>query len=160
MSWTLAASTGSRAAHREDARADSRKQKWANSAQFWCNVSPFRINTCKSISKQTTLTLFRINTYEKTGEWGAQVTEHRSRSILPYFLCFHTLAHSFAHFCTSEKFNSFLLKQFRTLCQKTPGVGVCPQLFSIFFHGSRNTDHGPHSPRRGPFRRKLNHAVS
>src|SRR5258708_4630110 len=25
----------------------------------------FRINTCKSVSKQTTLTLFRINTYEK-----------------------------------------------------------------------------------------------
>src|SRR5882672_6013954 len=25
----------------------------------------FRINTCKSLSKQTTLTLFRINTYEK-----------------------------------------------------------------------------------------------
>ncbi len=28
----------------------------------------FRINTCKSVSKQTTLTPFRINTYEKHGE--------------------------------------------------------------------------------------------
>jgi hypothetical protein len=28
----------------------------------------FRINTCKSVSKQTTLTLFIINTYEKPGE--------------------------------------------------------------------------------------------
>ena len=27
----------------------------------------FRINTCKSVSKQTTLTTFRINTYEKPG---------------------------------------------------------------------------------------------
>ncbi len=27
-----------------------------------------RINTCKSVSKQKTLTSFRINTYEKTGE--------------------------------------------------------------------------------------------
>jgi hypothetical protein len=27
----------------------------------------FRINTCKSVSKQTTLTLFRMNTYEKHG---------------------------------------------------------------------------------------------
>src|SRR6266852_3053401 len=37
-------------------------------AQFWCNVSPFRINTCKSVSKQMTLTPFRMNTYEKPGE--------------------------------------------------------------------------------------------
>ena len=28
-------------------------------------LSTFRINTCESIPKQTTLTLFRINTYEK-----------------------------------------------------------------------------------------------
>ena len=28
----------------------------------------FRINTCKSESKQKTLTLFRMNTYEKQGE--------------------------------------------------------------------------------------------
>src|SRR6266852_5661318 len=33
-------------------------------AQFWCNASPFRINTCKSVSKQGTLTPFRMNTYE------------------------------------------------------------------------------------------------
>src|SRR5260370_1628927 len=39
-------------------------------AQFLCNLSPFRINTCKSVSKQTTLSPFRINTYEKTGGWG------------------------------------------------------------------------------------------
>jgi hypothetical protein len=30
----------------------------------------FRINTCKGVSKQMTLTLFRINTYEKTGGEG------------------------------------------------------------------------------------------
>src|SRR5258708_25956975 len=30
----------------------------------------FRINTCKSVSKQTTLTPFRMNTYEKQGEGG------------------------------------------------------------------------------------------
>ena len=30
----------------------------------------FRINTCKSVSKQTTLTSFRINTYEKKGGGG------------------------------------------------------------------------------------------
>src|SRR5260370_41318489 len=37
-------------------------------ALFWCNVSPFRINTSKSVSKQSTLTSFRMNTYEKQGE--------------------------------------------------------------------------------------------
>ncbi len=45
--------------------------KGAHFAQFWCNLTPFRINTCKSVSKQTTLSPFRINTYEKTEEWGA-----------------------------------------------------------------------------------------
>jgi hypothetical protein len=33
-----------------------------------CALSTFRINTCKSVSKQTTLNPFRINTYEKPGE--------------------------------------------------------------------------------------------
>jgi hypothetical protein len=33
-------------------------------------LTTFRINTCKSVSKQMTLTLFRINTYRKTGEGG------------------------------------------------------------------------------------------
>src|SRR5713101_2934697 len=34
---------------------------------------PFRMNTCKSVSKQRTLTPFRINTYEK----------HRGRGVVP-----------------------------------------------------------------------------
>jgi hypothetical protein len=33
-------------------------------------LTTFRINTCKSVSKQRTLTPFRINTYKKTGEGG------------------------------------------------------------------------------------------
>ncbi len=44
------------------------KRKPAYSAQFLCNVSLFRINTCKSVSKQRTSTSFRMNTYEKTRE--------------------------------------------------------------------------------------------
>jgi hypothetical protein len=51
---------------RGDASVHSRLRKWAYSAQFWCNISPFRINTCKSVSKQRTSTSFRMNTYEKT----------------------------------------------------------------------------------------------
>jgi hypothetical protein len=38
----------------------------AKIAQFLCSVSPFRMNTCKSVSKQRTLTAFRMNTCEKT----------------------------------------------------------------------------------------------
>src|ERR1700682_4207811 len=34
-------------------------------------LTTFKINTCKSVSKQRTLTLFRINTYEKRGGGGA-----------------------------------------------------------------------------------------
>src|SRR5216684_172920 len=50
-------------------------------AQFWCTVTPFRINTCRSVSKQTILTSFRINTYEKQGEGG------RSSQTVNSLLC-------------------------------------------------------------------------
>ncbi len=40
-------------------------------------LTPFRINTCKSVSKQTTLSSFRINTYEKHRGGGV-----RSRPLL------------------------------------------------------------------------------
>jgi hypothetical protein len=33
-------------------------------------LTPFRMNTCKSVSKQTTLTTFRMNTYRKRGGGG------------------------------------------------------------------------------------------
>src|SRR5216683_4211656 len=33
-----------------------------------CPPNPFKMNTCKSVSKQSTLTPFRINTYEKQGK--------------------------------------------------------------------------------------------
>jgi hypothetical protein len=35
-------------------------------------VTTFKINTCKSVSKQRTLTLSRINTYKKKGEGGTR----------------------------------------------------------------------------------------
>jgi hypothetical protein len=38
-------------------------------------LTPFRINTCKSVSKQSTLTIFRINTYRKRGEGGVMVNQ-------------------------------------------------------------------------------------
>jgi hypothetical protein len=48
-------------------------------AQFLCNVSPFRMNTCKSVSKQRTLTIFKMNTYEKAR--GRGVSRFRSPRI-------------------------------------------------------------------------------
>jgi hypothetical protein len=41
----------------------------------------FRINTCKSVSKQMTLTLFRMNTYEKT--WGEGVSSPSIQNFIP-----------------------------------------------------------------------------
>src|ERR1700687_3996020 len=44
-----------------------------SSRRFLCPpLSTFRINTCKSVSKQSTLTPFRMNTYRKRGEGGGQ----------------------------------------------------------------------------------------
>ena len=50
---------------------------------------------------------------------GPLITRHNSQ-----VLSFHILAHSFALFCTPQKLNSLLFNRFRTLCQKTPRVGV------------------------------------
>jgi hypothetical protein len=48
---------------------------------------PFRMNTCKSVSKQRTLTAFRINTCEKRGEGGnptpAPSFRRRMRHVAP-----------------------------------------------------------------------------
>src|SRR5260370_11476074 len=61
-----------------------KQRKCPNSAQFWCNLSPFRINTCKSVSKQRTLTPFRMNTYEKHRGWGVLwLTSHAMRHVYP-----------------------------------------------------------------------------
>src|SRR5260370_26638168 len=73
-------------------------------AQFSCNISPFRINTCKSVSKQTTLTPFRMNTYEKHTGWGRGTfssSSNLSRATCheTQVLFLHSLAHSFALFC-------------------------------------------------------------
>src|SRR5713101_6091990 len=44
-------------------------------------LTTFRINTCKSVSKQRTLTPLRINTYEKRGEGGTRL--FRVSSVQP-----------------------------------------------------------------------------
>ena len=44
-------------------------------------LNTFRINTCKSVSKQTSLTSFRINTYEKTEGGGTPLRHLRARRL-------------------------------------------------------------------------------
>src|SRR5260370_7753132 len=39
--------------------------KRARFAQFCCNATPFRLNTFKSVSTQTTLSPFYMNTYQQ-----------------------------------------------------------------------------------------------
>ncbi len=92
-------------------------------AQFLCNITPFRINTCKSVSKQMTLTPFRINTYEKHGAGGGSPQRidslFRKKATLNEHLCFQTLAHSFPQ---RRCLRSFLFNSFRTLSIVTEGV--------------------------------------
>jgi len=91
-------------------------------AQFLCNVSPFRINTSRSVSKQATLSTFGINTYEKQAGWGrgaiAKQLFRRSASRNE-LVCFQALAHSFPR---RRSVNSFHFNNFRTLSAATEGV--------------------------------------
>src|ERR1700731_5495880 len=49
-------------------------------------LTTFRINTCKSVSKQTTLTPFRMNTYAKPGGGGPHHFRalHHARAAIIY----------------------------------------------------------------------------
>ena len=49
---------------------------------------------------------------------GMPSNSHTPSFSISYPLLFPALAHSFAHFCTYEKLNSFLFRRFRTLSQK------------------------------------------
>jgi hypothetical protein len=80
------------------------------------------------------------------GVWGTLPisnvsTFKRSNDSSIYPLSFHTLAHSFALFCTPQKLNSFIFKRFRTLRQKTQPPGV----------GERGTNLTPCVSRTGKF---------
>src|SRR5260370_20190947 len=54
-----------------------------------CN--PFKINTSESVSKQTSLTTFRINTYAKTRGEGSLLFFWSRHSSLATVSCFHSL---------------------------------------------------------------------
>ncbi len=102
-------------------------------AQFWCNISLFRINTCKSVSKQATLTPFTINTYGKQGGWGAcRLLPNTPPAARPetQALSFQILAHSFALTKKSTPLSSIASALF---AQNTRGgVSLRLPLFSPF----------------------------
>src|SRR5260370_14220042 len=100
---------------------------------------PFRINTCKSDSKQTTLSTFRINTYEKHRGWGVShffgggtFKASGASTCFPSIpFCFQALTHSFSQRSTT---NRFLFNHFRTLSHAPDGV---PPLAGRIFPGKR-----------------------
>ena len=101
-------------------------------AQFWCNVTQFRINTCKTVSKQTTLTSFRINTYEKTRGWGAPPCGNPSlatrRSPLHSSPLF---SNSCALFCTAKNSSLFFSINSALFTQKHRGWGYLSALRTL-----------------------------
>jgi len=77
LSSCLNASVPRLRAHRGEATADFCSQKWANSAQFWCNVSPLDATlvnplVCVANKELAQITKsFRCNIYKKQTGWGA-----------------------------------------------------------------------------------------
>ncbi len=106
----------------------------------------FKINALRTLPSSVASKSFPCHSYEN-----CRVYTNNSHSgtppsplITPHHiqvLSFQTVPHSFALFCTPRKLNSFLFKRFRTLCQKTPGVGGGGTL-SV----SRDTGHGTRYP--------------
>ena len=96
-------------------------------------LSTFRMNTCKSVSKQRTLTIFRINTCEKQGGGGLElytVSRPTSPACLESGLPIHTTLHRTALSGSSSRMSST----------------VCPRL-SRKFPCSRNPRSDATHPR-------------
>src|SRR5712692_10038924 len=83
-------------------------------------LTTFRINTCKSVSKQRTLTLFRINTYKKTGVYPPSLRVQPFRPSNVPTLLFPKACRLFALF---RKRPSFVFNRLQPLFAKHPGWG-------------------------------------
>src|SRR5229473_1155500 len=66
-------------------------------------LTTFRINTCKSVSKQRTLTTFRMNTYKKPGEGWRYLRKLRASASLCQIHYFQAFAASLPSFCGSRR---------------------------------------------------------
>jgi len=101
-------------------------------AQFRCEISPFRINTCESVSKQTTLTPFRINTSSKTGGAPFWHSSHVAlRSPLPSRPFFSNCCALFCTFLRSAKTQPLSFQIFPHSFTKTRGVGNWSAFHSV-----------------------------
>src|SRR5216683_632445 len=114
---------------RADARAHSRKRRWAFSAQFWCNLSsldatllsPLLCVANKELAEH--LSPLHATLTKNIGGGGQRFFDVRTFSrfnVFPnYPFSFHN---SCALFCTYQKLNPFVFKGFRTLSTATEGV--------------------------------------
>ncbi len=89
-------------------------------------LTPFRINTCKSVSKQMTSTPFRISTCEKRGEGRAWLISSRSAGTPP---AASQHANPFTSSTSSISFPSNLLRTLERSCRSFPSSRP---LFSMF----------------------------
>jgi hypothetical protein len=88
-------------AHSRPSDAPSGASKGAHSAKGCestdtSTLTTFRINTCKSVSKQSTLTTFRMNTYKKMGGGGTGASPNLGRPASNFSLC-DTVGTWFSH---------------------------------------------------------------
>src|SRR3984893_1526096 len=115
-------------------------------------VITFRMNTCKNVTKQTTLSSFGMNTYARTGR-GVLCEPPRTlrlsviicRSLLA--LCFHHLAASLFTLCVVFRTRILCFQSFAASFTKSPGWGYPPNsplvtrhsllpMIELFQHGS------------------------
>jgi hypothetical protein len=83
---------------------------------------PFRINTCKSVSKQRALSTSRMNTYAKTGGGGLIALRLSSGFVyleIPPSASSISMSSAFMQLQIPPRANSFFSHSY-----KTPGVGV------------------------------------
>src|SRR6266446_3607845 len=64
-------------------------------------LTTFRMNTCKSVSKQSTLTTFRMNTYEKKGEGGTESVWQLGLTLAKY--CRERRSAGWPTFCSTTR---------------------------------------------------------
>ena len=76
-----------------------------------------------ALTKNSSASLLESALTKRGGILPEPSTFRHSDLVSIHPLYFHTLPNSFALFCTYQKFNPFVFKQFRTLCEKHPGVG-------------------------------------
>src|SRR6266404_8092569 len=87
----------------------------------------FRINTCKSLSKQTTLTVIESHSYKKHRGWGVLWLTN-SRLVVSG----HSLCSVFSLFAQRVFHNSSAIKRFHTLSQNCRGVTLQFPIWELF----------------------------